>query len=79
MDKQLEKELMSLNGERKMSENAIRGHQWHMSQQLNGSMGKDMLDVLDGKKEVKFTFWQRAKNNLIRVLKLFEKEEINGI
>lgn len=84
MDKQLEREIISLNSEKKMAEAALKGHQWQMSQQLNGAMGQDMMDVLTGKKVVKFPFWKRVKNSINKFLLNFiilnkNEETENGI
>ena len=60
----LNREVTSLNSEKKMSALAIKGYQNSISEQLRGSMGQDMNDVLSGKKKVKLSFWQRVNYNI---------------
>ena len=55
MNKEMSRELQSLDSERRMDKLALKGHQWTIAQQLNSSMGQDMKDVLEGKKQVKFS------------------------
>jgi hypothetical protein len=55
MDRELEKELKSLIGERKICETEMKTHQTQISQMLNGYMGQDMKDVLSGKKTIKLS------------------------
>ena len=62
MNKEMSRELQSLDSERRMDKLALKGHQWTIAQQLNSSMGQDMKDVLEGKKQVKFSLWRRIKN-----------------
>lgn len=74
MDRQLQREITSLESERKMGELALKGHQNMIAEQLRGSMGQDMNDVLSGKKVVKLSFWQRMKNKFERFLWIFDLE-----
>ena len=46
----------------------IRDIEWNIAEQLNGAMGKDMVDVLSGNKRVKFSFWRRIKNSFDKLL-----------
>lgn len=62
MDSSIERELRSLEGERKMSEVAIRGYQHNIAEQLRSSMGEDIKEVLNGNKKVKLSFWQKIKH-----------------
>ena len=66
-----ERELMTYNSEKKMDELALKGQQWNIAQQLQGAMGKDMNDVLSGKKKVKLTFWMKLKYSFDNFLRLF--------
>ena len=66
-----ERELITYNSEKKMDKLALKGHQWNIAEQLNGSMGKDMNDVLSGKKKVEFTFWTKLRHNINKFLKIF--------
>ena len=68
---QFEREMITYNSERKMDELALKGHQWNISEQLKGSMGQDMNDVLSGKKKVELTFWIKLKYRINNFLKLF--------
>lgn len=68
MDKGTSRELQTLESEKKMAQMALKGHQYALAEQLKGSMGKDMKDVLDGKKQVKFSLWKRIKNSFNRFL-----------
>ena len=68
MEKELQREIQSLNSEKRMDKLALKGHQWTIAEQLNGSMGQDMKDVLEGKKQVKFSFWRRIKNSFDKLL-----------
>lgn len=64
MNKEMERELQTLESEKRMDRVALKGHQWSISQQLNGSMGKDMIDVLNGRKKVKMPLFERIKNKI---------------
>lgn len=68
MNKEMSRELQSLDSERRMDKLALKGHQWTIAQQLNSSMGQDMKYVLEGKKQVKFSLWRRIKNSFDRLL-----------
>ena len=47
MDSLLDREITTLQSERKMGETEIKSQQSQMAMMLHGSMGKDMLDVLE--------------------------------
>lgn len=68
MNKEMSREIQSLESEKRMDKLALKGHQWTIAQRLNGSMGQDMKDVLEGKKQIKFSFWRRIKNRFDRLL-----------
>lgn len=68
---EFERELVTYNSEKKMDKLALKGHQWNIAEQLNGTMGKDMNDVLSGKKRVEFTFWTKLRHNINNFLKIF--------
>lgn len=68
MNKEMSRELQTLESEKRMDKLALKGHQWTIAQKLNGSMGQDMKDVLNGKKQVKFSRWRRIKNWLDKML-----------
>ena len=67
----LNREITTFESEKKMSSLAIRGYQNTISEQLRGSMGKDMNDVLSGKKKIKLTLWQKISFKIKRFLKMF--------
>ena len=68
---ELNREMTSLNSERRMSQMAIRGYQSQIADKLNGSMGNDMMDVLSGKKHVKLTKWQKLRYKIDNLLRIF--------
>jgi hypothetical protein len=68
MKDKLDMEVQTLKAEKKMNEMALKGYQWSISQQLNNSMGRDMKDVLEGRKVVKLSFWKRVKNKFKLIL-----------
>ena len=68
MKDKLDMEVQTLKAEKKMNEMALKGYQWSISQQLNNSMGRDMKDVLEGKKVVKLPFWKMVKNKFKLIL-----------
>lgn len=66
-----ERELTTYKSEKRMDSLALKGLQWNIAEQLNGSMGKDMNDVLSGKKKVKLTFWRKLRHRIDSFLNLF--------
>ena len=68
---EIDRELTTLKSEKRMDILALKGHQWNIAEQLNGSMGKDMTDVLSGKKKVELTFWTKVKYKINNFLKIF--------
>lgn len=64
----IERELRSLMGERKMNEVALKGYQWQIAEQLKGTMGQDMNDVLAGNKEIKLSLWRKIKHKFDMLL-----------
>ena len=75
MDRELEKELKSLIGERKICETEMKTHQTQISQMLNGYMGQDMKDVLSGKKTIKLSWKQKIKYKIDNFLKFLNDYE----
>lgn len=75
MNKEMNRELQSLDSERRMDKLALKGYQWTIAQQLNSSMGQDMKDVLEGKKQVKFSLWRRIKNGFDKLLWILSLEQ----
>ena len=68
---QLDREMTSLESERRMSEMAVKGYQNELAGKLNGSMGDDIRDVLSGKKTVKLTRWQKLRYKIDNFLNIF--------
>ena len=80
MDRELSMELMSLESEKRMGEAAIKGHQNALSALLNGTMGKDMNDVLSGAKTVKLTLKQKFRYKIYNFFKTITNiEDEHGI
>lgn len=65
---EISREIKTLESERRMDKLALKGHQWSIAQRLNGSMGQDMKDVLEGKKKVKLTLFERIKHKIENLL-----------
>lgn len=71
MNDELSREYASLESERRMQQAAIKGYQHRMSEQLNGSLGKDMIDILSGEKKIQLTKRFKFKNFWRRLLCIF--------
>ena len=56
-DVALDREITTLESEKKMSELALKAHQKSLAAQLKGSMGKDINRTI--KREKKETFWDK--------------------
>ncbi len=80
------RELITLKSEQKLNEMALKGHQTMIANMLNGSMGKDMKEVLSGKKKVKLSPWRKIRYKFLYYLKMLTNNgvqvgnsEYNGI
>lgn len=71
MDSEYNREVTTYESEKRMDALALKGLQWNIAEQLKGSMGQDMNDVLSGKKKVKLTFWRKLKYSIDNFLSLF--------
>lgn len=71
MDSEYNRELTTYESEKRMDALALKGLQWNIAEQLKGSMGQDMNDVLSGKKKVKLTFWRKLKYRIDNFLSMF--------
>lgn len=71
MDSEYNREVTTYESEKRMDALALKGLQWNIAEQLKGSMGQDMNDVLSGKKKVKLTFWTKLKYTIDNFLSLF--------
>lgn len=67
---QIEKELATLEGERKIAKMALKGHQAMMADKLNGAMGRDIMQAFERKKP-KEKFWDKVKYKFDRLLYIF--------
>lgn len=70
-------EITSLKSERMMAQEALKSHQMQLAESLNGAMGKDIDDVLSGRKKVVLTKKQKLKYKINNFLKLFVGDEQN--
>lgn len=70
-DIEMAKELRALNGERIVGEKMLSSQQNMLAEQLRGEMGKDMMDVLQGKKMVKLSWKDKFKAKLNYLKRLF--------
>ncbi len=66
-----DREVMTYESEKRMDALALKGHQNTIAEQLNGAMGKDMNDVLYGRKRVEFTFLEKVRHFINNFLSLF--------
>jgi len=66
-----DREVMTYESEKRMDALALKGHQNAIAEQLNGAMGKDMNDVLYGRKRVEFTFLEKVRHFINNFLSLF--------
>lgn len=70
---ELNKELRGLKNDQLMTERAIANKQEEIARKLQGEMGQDMKDVINGKKKVKLTFKEKVSFLVKRFWnKLFE-------
>lgn len=63
-DFELAREIRGLSGDLNMTKMAIESVQREMKEMLDGEMGKDMKDVLEGKKSVTVSTVQKHKFKL---------------
>ena len=63
-----QREVVHLRNDKKMTERALMSQRNEWNRLLNGSLGKDMEDVLSGKKKVKLSFKERL-NYKIKLFK----------
>mgnify|MGYP000980706694 FL=1 len=70
---ELNKELRGLKNDQKMTERNIAQQQESIANKLNGEMGKDMMEVISGKKKITISKWNKFKFSLKRITdKIFE-------
>lgn len=61
MRSELEREISLLESDRSTSDKAIRSRMDAYSKMFHGEMGKDIDEVLSGKRKVKMTFREKMK------------------
>lgn len=75
VDIQLQREINALSGDLAVTKLAVNNMQIEMEELLKGEMGKDIRDVLDGKKIIKLGFFEKIKfkirNLFRRIFKMF--------
>lgn len=70
---ELNKELRGLKNDQKMTERNIAQQQENIANKLNGAMGKDMMEVISGKKKITISKLEKVKYSLKRITdKIFE-------
>ena len=70
---ELNKELRGLKNDQKMTERNIAQQQENIANKLNGAMGKDMMEVISGKKKITISKWEKVKFSWKRITdKIFE-------
>lgn len=79
MDVEYQREAIHLRNDKKMTERALISQRNEWNRLLHGSLGKDMEDVLSGRKKVRLSFKERIKDR-IRIFKnkfrkLFSKND----
>lgn len=79
MNSLLDREITTFQSERKMGETEIKSQQSQMAMMLHGSMGRDMLDVLEGRKKVRLSRWIRFKYWFKNILRRLNGTEIDII
>lgn len=65
---ELNKELRGLKNDQKMSERNITHQQENIANKLKGEMGKDMMDVITGKKKITISKWNNFKFSIKRII-----------
>lgn len=65
---ELNKELRGLKNDQKMSERNITHQQENIANKLKGEMGKDMMDVITGKKKITISKLNKFKFSIKRII-----------
>ena len=66
-----QRELREYIKEKKKQETILNAEQLKIATMLKGNMGKDMLEVLEGKKTVKLSFKEKMKYKLKKIRDFF--------
>lgn len=67
MNSEIKREIDALKEDIKRNDNVLEIERERIAEQLKGSMGKDIRDVMDGKIVVKLSFKERLRNFLLRI------------
>ena len=70
MDVQLEREIKALSGDLAMTKIAVNNIQKEMNDLLNGDMGKDIHEVLNGQRVVKLGVIEKYKIKFRKLLEM---------
>lgn len=57
-------EIQTFKSEKRMDNLALKSQQRAFAERLNNSLGRDMKDVLEGRKCVKMPLWNRIKHRI---------------
>lgn len=74
-DIEIQRELYKYTGDKKMAQVAIASVQEEMKRMLEGDMGKDMDDILSGRKTIKMPKTSFIKRFFKRLITCFKKNE----
>lgn len=74
---ELSREVNGLKNDRIMTKRMVESQQKRWSTMLNGCLGKDIEDTLNGKKKVKLPFKYRLNKLIDKILTLFNGQEKN--
>ena len=67
MNSEIKREIEALKEDIKRNDNVLEIERERIDEQLKGSMGKDIRDVMNGKIVVKLSFKERLRNFLLRI------------
>ncbi len=67
MNSEIKREIEALKEDIKRNDNVLEIERERIAEQLKGSMGKDIRDVMNGKIVVKLSFKERLRNFLLRI------------
>lgn len=71
--RQIERELKMLENDKKSGSAALKSEQYRMSRLLLGEMGKDMDEVLSGRKKVRVTWMEKFRYKTKRFLNMIRR------
>lgn len=62
MDRETLQELQNLENDKRLNQVVLTANQERIANELKGEMGQDMIDVLEGRKFVRLSLWDKFKN-----------------